>query len=79
MNYKEDENLCPLCGGSKKQGLTTYSVDMGTGVVVIRNVRATICEQCGEEWIDNQTAKELENIVEEARKKHSQVEIIAFS
>ncbi len=59
---------CPLCGGEKKQGYTTYSVDLGFGVIVVRKVPAQICSQCGEEWISSEVAKELEKIVESARK-----------
>lgn len=44
----------------------------------MRNVQAQICSQCGEEWIDHQTAQKLETIVEEARAKQRQVEVLAF-
>ena len=78
MKKDKNKNLCPICAGHKKPGKTTYSVDLGTGVVVVRNVQAEICVQCGEEWIDNQTAQRLEKIIEEARKKRRQVEVLAF-
>lgn len=78
MKHSTPESLCPLCGGSKKPGTTTYSVDLGFGVVVVRNVSATICDQCGEEWIDAETARKLEHITEEARKSRRQVEVIAL-
>jgi len=78
MNNSSHESLCPICGGRKHPGTTTYSVDLGTGVVVVRSVRAQICSQCGEEWIDHQTAQKLERIVEEARVKQRQVEVLAF-
>lgn len=78
MKKNSNTNLCPLCGGRKESGKTTYSVDLGTGVVVVRNVQAQICVQCGEEWIDNKTARKLESIVEEARKKQHQVEVLAL-
>ncbi len=71
-------SLCPLCGGTKKPGKTTYTVDLGSGVVVVRNVPATVCTQCGEEWIDPLTAQKLEQITQEARHKGLQVEIIAL-
>jgi YgiT-type zinc finger domain-containing protein len=70
---------CPVCGGHKASGTTTFSADLGSGIVVVRNVRATICAQCGEEWIDNETAAKLERIVSEAREKRLQVEITAAS
>ena len=78
MNTEHKDDLCPLCGGKKKEGVTTYSVDIGTGVVVVRNVKAMLCAQCGEEWIDNETAAHLEEIVREARQRHSQVEVVAL-
>lgn len=78
MKNSNPEALCPICGGRRHPGTTTYTVDLGTGVVVVRNVQAQICSQCGEEWIDDQTAQKLETIVEEARAKQRQVEVLAF-
>ena len=69
---------CPLCGGDKAPGTTIFSVDLGDGVVVVRSVPAQVCSQCGEEWIDDQTAKDLEDIVDQARKRHPQVEVLTF-
>ncbi len=74
MNNK----ICALCGGSKREATTTFTVDIDTGVVVVRNVAATVCSQCGEEWIDDKTAQLLENITEEARKKYCQFEVVAL-
>ena len=70
---------CPLCGGPKTRGTTTFSADLGSGVVVVRRVRATVCGQCGEEWIDHATAQELERMVNEARARHAQVEVMALA
>lgn len=67
--------ICPVCGGRKSPGTTTFSADIGSGVVVVRHVRATVCQQCGEEWIDNATAQQLEAIVAEARVKKRQMEV----
>jgi YgiT-type zinc finger domain-containing protein len=69
---------CPLCGGRKQPGKTTYSVDLGSGVILVRNVPATVCVQCGEAWIDHLTAQKLEQITQEAREKGLQVEVVAF-
>jgi len=78
MKQSALESRCPLCGGIKRAGKTTYSVDLGFGVVVVRNVPATVCSQCGEEWIDADTAQKLERFTEEARQRGHQVEIIAL-
>ena len=70
---------CPLCSGKIITGKTTYSVDLGFGVVVVRDVPAMVCEQCGEDWIDDETAKELERITDEAKRKRTQVNIISMT
>jgi len=70
--------ICPICGGKKTKGKTTFSADLGSGVVVVREVEATICSQCGEEWINDATARQLEEIVNDARARRSQVEVGAM-
>ncbi|MBI4833099.1 MAG: type II toxin-antitoxin system MqsA family antitoxin [Candidatus Lindowbacteria bacterium] len=78
MKEARDTSLCPVCGGRKKNGRVLYSVDMGFGVVIVRNVPAKVCGQCGEEWIAPDTALKLEKLTEQARKKRHQVEVLAM-
>jgi len=76
---KENRNkICPLCGGHRTAGTTLFSVDLGHGVVVIRDVPASVCEQCGEALIEDKIAEKLEKIVEDARQNKRQVEVIAL-
>jgi YgiT-type zinc finger domain-containing protein len=72
------DSRCPMCGGVKAPGVTTYTVDLGSGVIVVRDVPALVCEQCGEEWIAAQTARTLEGLVEAARRSRRQVEVVTF-
>lgn len=62
-----------------EQGETTFTVDFGSGVVVVRNVPATVCSQCGMEWIDDDIAAKVEVIVKEAKNRHSVVEVMSLS
>lgn len=71
--------ICPSCGGGLEKGETTFTVDFGSGVVVIRNVPATICSQCGMEWLDDTITDKIETIVKEAKDKHSVVEVLSLS
>jgi YgiT-type zinc finger domain-containing protein len=66
---------CPLCGGRTTDGTTTFTADLGFGVVVVRHVPADVCEQCGEEWLNDEVAEQLERIVSEAREKQAVVEV----
>ena len=78
MKKAVSKSHCPICGGRKMPGKTTYSVDLGFGVVIVRNVSAMICDQCGEEWIAPDVARKLEKLVDEARQKRLQVEVMAL-
>ena len=69
---------CPVCGGSKIDGRTTFTADLGENLVVVRNVPAKICEQCGEEWLADDTVRELEQIVVKAKQEHRQFEVLSL-
>jgi YgiT-type zinc finger domain-containing protein len=70
---------CPLCLGEKVEGRTTVTVDYGDGVVVIRNVPAKVCDQCGSEWIEDKVGERLEDIVRETRKRRPLVEVADYT
>ncbi|MDA2924096.1 type II toxin-antitoxin system MqsA family antitoxin [Acidobacteria bacterium AH-259-G07] len=67
---------CALCGGNLRAGKTTYSVDYGQGVLVVRNVPAEVCEQCGESWISDAMSARLEELTSEAKERKLQIEVI---
>jgi len=72
----ESNKLCPICRGGKRQpGSTTFTVDLGFGVIVVRDVPAQVCDLCGTDWIEDETAETLERIVDQARAKHPVVEV----
>jgi YgiT-type zinc finger domain-containing protein len=73
MNH--DLGRCPLCGGEKEPGTTTFTVDLSFGVLVVRDVPALVCSQCGEAWIEDEVAAKLEALVADARRRKSVVEV----
>ncbi|MCF6147668.1 MAG: type II toxin-antitoxin system MqsA family antitoxin [Candidatus Kuenenia sp.] len=79
MRMNTTPTTCPLCGGEKQAGKTTFTVELGFGVVVVREVPATVCSQCGADWIDDAIAEKLEKIVEDAKQKHNLVEITTLA
>jgi len=76
---KKSPSRCSLCGGSKKAGRTTFTVDLGFGVVVVRDVPASVCSQCGADWIEDLIASKLEEILNDARQKRHIVEVTSLS
>ena len=78
MKKKKTSDLCPFCGGAKKPGTTTFTAELGFGVVVVRQVPASVCSQCGADWISDKVAGKLETLVAEAKTKRLQVEVTAL-
>ncbi|NBC48809.1 MAG: YgiT-type zinc finger protein [Gammaproteobacteria bacterium] len=56
---------CPLSAGRREPSRTTFTAKLGFGVVVVRYVPALVCDQCGEEWIEDPVAAALEAIVDD--------------
>lgn len=79
MMKPPDNDSCPICGGRRSAGETTFTTELGFGVVVVRHVPATVCEQCGADWIADDIAAQLETYVESARQKHSELEMVSFA
>ena len=42
----------------------THTVDLGNCIVIVKNVPARVCVQCGEVWYSGTVAKQLEKIVD---------------
>ena len=85
-NDKEDSltrqhrpSQCPLCGGTKKPGTTTFTAELEFGIVVVRSVPALLCSMCGADWIQDDIAARLEMIVNEAKQKRLQVEVTTLA
>ena len=78
MNRVHSSGLCALFGGTRRAGRVAHSVDLGTTVVVVRNVEAQVCEQCGEPWFDDATVVQLERIVHEARARGVELEVVSL-
>jgi YgiT-type zinc finger domain-containing protein len=70
---------CAICGANMTAGETMVSVDTGAGVVVVRNVPALVCDQCGEDWISDESSQQVEKIVAKAKKQKTQVEVVALA
>ena len=71
--------ICPICGGEKIESSTSFTVDYSDGVVVVRDVPAKVCVQCGEEWISDSTASKLEEIVNISKKQKQEIFIAKFN
>lgn len=60
---------CPLCKGEMTKGTTIlpYSFDDGR-VVVVLNVPALVCKQCGDEFVEVAVTRNVEKILERVQR-----------
>ena len=70
---------CGLCKGNLTQGKANHIVDLKEGIIIIKDVPANICKQCGEYYVDTKIAMVLESIVDEVRKNKAEVLIINYT
>jgi len=76
---KTTDKKCPICNGKKENSKVTFTVDLGTNLIVIRDTPATVCSLCGEEWISDEVAENIEAVVNEAKIKNRMIEVVDFS
>ncbi len=71
--------ICFYCKGQTIETTTKFIVDLGPCVVIVKNVPARVCQQCGEASYSSEVAKQLEKIVEAVKRSiMSEVAIIDY-
>ena len=54
---------CFMCKGKLADKNTSFMVDLGNCIVIVKNVPSQVCGQCGEASYSNDVARQLEKIV----------------
>jgi YgiT-type zinc finger domain-containing protein len=67
---------CVICKhGETRRGTATVTFTRDTTTVVIKGVPADVCDNCGEEYIDEATTARLLRTVEEAARAGVEVDV----
>lgn len=68
---------CVICkNGMTQNGFTTVTLERNDSVIVIKNVPAEVCQNCGEYYLSEEMTREVLNRANEAAKKGVEVEVI---
>ncbi|MCL2159519.1 MAG: type II toxin-antitoxin system MqsA family antitoxin [Oscillospiraceae bacterium] len=70
---------CFMCKGHVEDKPTTFMVDLGNCIVIVKNVPSQVCSQCGETSYGNDVAHRLEKIVNDMRKTVTEIAIINYT
>lgn len=57
------EHRYAVCGGELKNQLTTYTQFYQDRFIVIENVPAWVCEQCGETYFDPDIVDRIQHVI----------------
>ena len=63
QSKEETMKRCYFCNGKIQSRLVTVDYRWGNKLVVINNVPAQVCSQCGEKYFDAEVSREMEHIV----------------
>lgn len=68
---------CTICKvGTTEQGLVTVTLERGSTIVLIKNVPAQICQNCGHYYLDSDTTKMVLERGNDAIQKGAELEIV---
>lgn len=70
---------CFFCKGDMIPGTTTYMEDLGSCIVIIKNVPCNKCAQCGEVSYSGVTIKRIEEIVSHLKNSLTEIAVVNYS
>ena len=69
---------CPLCGGEMKSGKTAASFFIDEKIIIIKDVPAEVCADCGEAFTKSSVAGRIEDILDKAEILHTEMSVLHF-
>lgn len=67
---------CVICKhGNTARGTTTLTLERGDATLIVKKVPAELCQNCGEEYVDQSVARELYALMEKAEPTAKQVDV----
>ena len=71
---------CVICKhGHTTPGRATVPLTRGNAVVILRNVPADICDNCGEYFLDETTTSAVLKLAEDSIRRGAEVEVVRFA
>lgn len=70
---------CFTCKGNMKEKKVNYVVDLEDRIIIIKEVPAKVCTKCGEQYFDDETAENIEKIVNQLKRLETEVSIVKYN
>ncbi len=67
---------CPICKhGETTAGKATVTLERGAATLVVKEVPAQVCSNCGEEYVDEEVAAQLLREAEECERAGTEINV----
>jgi YgiT-type zinc finger domain-containing protein len=71
---------CVICReGKTHSGTTTVTLERGESTIVIKDVPAEVCENCGEYYLNEETTARIEQMASKAEQAGVVVEVLRYA
>jgi YgiT-type zinc finger domain-containing protein len=70
---------CPSCNGEIRPGAATVTLERDGSTIVVKGVPAEVCENCGEEFVSEETARRVTDLGETAIRSGVEVDVRHFA
>lgn len=71
---------CTICKhGETSHGKVTVTLQREETIIIIKQVPAEVCQDCGEYYLDEEVSAHILSQAEEAVKRHAEVEILRYA
>ena len=71
---------CIICKqGETKPGYTTVTLNRGDSSIIIKQVPADICENCGEYYLSEEISEQVLTLAEKAIDRNAEIEVLRFA
>lgn len=71
---------CVICkNGTTDEGVVTVTLERNSSIIIIKNVPADVCDNCGEYYLNDDVAETVLRIAEKATENNPEVEILQYA
>ena len=69
---------CMKCGKPAYKSVTSEAIELGFGLLVIRNIPCYKCEECDEIFYPGDVVQKIEAIIDEAKRLMQEIRVIEY-
>ena len=69
---------CMKCGQAAYKSVTSEAIELGFGLLVIRNIPCYKCEECDEIFYTGDVVQKVESIIDEAKRLMQKIRVIEY-